>query len=143
MAANCIFCKIIEGSIPSHKVAESAKAFAFMDINPLARGHVLVVPKVHAAELHEVDLDTAADVGRLVARVSRAVAGPEGTTKYNILQNNGKVAHQEVPHVHFHIIPKRDAATGLKMQWDMLPTDHELFAGDAKAYREALDSIPM
>lgn len=141
MASNCIFCKIIEGSIPCHKVAETAKTLAFMDINPLARGHVLVIPKSHAAELHELDLDSAADIGRVLGRVSKAVAGPDGSTKYNILQNNGKIAHQEVPHVHFHIIPKRDEETGLKIGWDMLPTDHAAFAEDAKAYREALEKI--
>lgn len=142
MSATCIFCKIIDGSIPCHKVAETALTLAFMDINPLARGHLLVIPKAHAAELHELDGDSAADIGRMLARVSRAVAGPESGTKYNVLQNNGKIAHQEVTHVHFHIIPKRDQETGLKIGWDMMPTDHGAFADDAKGYREVLEKIP-
>ncbi|EPY31230.1 bis(5'-nucleosidyl)-tetraphosphatase [Strigomonas culicis] len=137
----CIFCKIVEGSIPCHKVAESAKALAFMDINPIARGHVLVIPKEHAETLDQVPLDTAADVGRLVAQISRVVAGPDRATQYNVLQNNGRLAHQEVPHVHFHLIPKRDAETGLTMGWGQMPTDHEAFAADAKAYREALEKV--
>ncbi|CAD2220341.1 Hit-like protein involved in cell-cycle regulation [Angomonas deanei] len=112
-----------------------------MDINPIARGHVLVIPKSHAAELHNLDLDDAAEVGRLTAQIARVVAGPDGATQYNVLQNNGKLAHQEVPHVHFHIIPKRDTETGLKIGWDQFPTEHELFAKEAEAYRQALEKI--
>ncbi|CCW64052.1 unnamed protein product [Phytomonas sp. EM1] len=143
MAAACIFCKIIDGSIPCHKVFETPKTLAFMDINPLARGHLLIIPKQHAEELHFLDYDSAADVGRVLAHVSRVVAGPDSSTKYNVLQNNGTIAHQEVSHVHFHIIPKRDLDSGLKIPyWDMLPTDHAAFADDAKKYREALEKIP-
>lgn len=137
-APSCIFCKIIEGAIPCHKVAETAKAFAFMDINPLARGHVLVIPKQHAAALHEVELDAAAEVGRMVAQISRVVAGVDGAGQYNVLQNNGRLAHQEVPHVHFHVIPKRDAATGLKLEWDVLSLPPDAIAEDARQYRDAL-----
>lgn len=141
MASNCIFCKIVRGEIPCAKVAESAKAFAFMDIGPLARGHVLVIPKAHAACLHELDLESAADVGLLVAKVSRAVAGPEGTTQYNVLQNNGKLAHQEVPHVHFHVIPKRDMATGLQIGWDTIKVSPHDLAEDAKRYKDVIEKL--
>ncbi|SYZ64000.1 Scavenger_mRNA_decapping_enzyme_C-term_binding/HIT_domain_containing_protein (plasmid) [Leishmania braziliensis MHOM/BR/75/M2904] len=89
MAANCIFCKIITGEIPCAKVAETSRAFAFMDINPLSRGHVLVIPKQHAEYLHELDMEGAAEVGVLLAKTSRAVAGSDGSMQYNVLQNNG------------------------------------------------------
>lgn len=137
-ASACIFCKIVAGEIPCHRVAETARALAFMDINPLARGHVLVILKQHAARLHEADVECVADVGRMLATVSRAVAGENGMTEYNILQNNGPMAHQEVPHVHFHIIPKRDKTTGLHMEWNSMATDHAAFAADAEAYRAAI-----
>ncbi|KAK7195995.1 Scavenger mRNA decapping enzyme C-term binding/HIT domain containing protein [Novymonas esmeraldas] len=139
MAANCIFCKIVAGDIPCAKVAETSKAFAFMDIGPLARGHVLVIPKQHAACLHELDVESAADVGVLLAKTSRAVAGPDGATQYNVLQNNGRLAHQEVPHVHFHVIPKRDAETGLKIGWDTVAVAPDALAEDAHRYGETID----
>ncbi|KPI86267.1 hypothetical protein ABL78_4693 [Leptomonas seymouri] len=141
MASTCIFCKIVRGEIPSAKVAESAKALALMDIGPLARGHVLVIPKAHAAYLHELDLESAAEVGLLVAKVSRAVAGPDGSTQYNVLQNNGRMAHQEVPHVHFHVIPKRDTDTGLKVGWDVIKVTPDELAEDAKRYREVIENL--
>ncbi|CAJ1019512.1 putative Scavenger mRNA decapping enzyme C-term binding/HIT domain containing protein [Leishmania utingensis] len=141
MAANCIFCKIITGEIPCAKVAETSRAFAFMDINPLSRGHVLVIPKQHAEYLHELDMEGAAEVGVLLAKTSRAVAGSDGSMQYNVLQNNGPLAHQEVPHVHFHIIPKRDGETGLKIRWDTVKAASNELAEDAKRYSEAIERI--
>lgn len=141
MSANCIFCKIVRGEIPSAKVAESAKAFAFMDIGPLSRGHVLIIPKAHAATLHELDLESAADVGLLTAKVARAVAGPDGATQYNVLQNNGRLAHQEVPHVHFHVIPKREAETGLQIGWDTIKVTPDQLAEDAQRYSETIEKL--
>lgn len=141
MASSCIFCKIVAGEIPCAKVAETSKAFAFMDIGPLARGHMLVIPKQHAACMHELDLESAADVGVLIAKASRAMAGPDGATQYNVLQNNGRLAHQEVPHIHFHIIPKRDEATGLKIGWDTIKVAPDDLAADAKRYSEVIEKI--
>lgn len=140
--SGCVFCKIIAGEIPCHKVAESAKCLAFLDVAPLARGHVLVIPKAHCARFHELDAASAADLGSFMNSISKVVAGPDGMTEYNILQNNGGMAHQVVQHVHFHVIPKRDPDTGLVMQWNTLPTDHKLFEGDAKIGREAFDKLP-
>ncbi|RNF10088.1 adenosine 5'-monophosphoramidase [Trypanosoma rangeli] len=140
--SNCIFCKIVEGAIPCHKVAETARVLAFMDINPLSHGHVLVVPRVHAEFLHQVETETAAEVGVLLTKIARVVAEEgETTTQYNILQNNGRLAHQEVPHVHFHVIPKRTETEGLGMRWNTLPTDHAAFAAEAARYRQALEKI--
>ncbi|GET87047.1 hypothetical protein, conserved [Leishmania tarentolae] len=141
MSSSCVFCKIIKGEIPCAKVAETSKAFAFMDINPLSRGHVLVIPKQHASCLHELSLEDAADVGVLLAKTSRAVAGPDGSMQYNVLQNNGRLAHQEVMHVHFHVIPKRDEKSGLKIGWDTIKVTSEELAEDAKQYSEAISKI--
>lgn len=141
MSASCIFCKIIKGEIPSTKIAETGKSFAFLDVAPLARGHVLVIPKAHAARLHELDDESAADIGQLLRKVSLAVAGEDGQTEYNILQNNGPLAHQEVQHIHFHVIPKRDKETGLKMSWNTLPTDHKILHGDGEAGRAIFEKL--
>ncbi len=101
-----VFTKIIRGEIPSHRVYEDEKVFAFLDIAPLAPGHLLVVPKEPAPTLDLLSEESAAAVGRVLPRLARAVMAATGTRDYNVLQNNGAAAHQAVPHVHFHVIPK-------------------------------------
>lgn len=115
--AETIFTKIIRGDIPCHKVYEDEHVFAFLDINPLSKGHTLVIPKEPAATLDELSEESAAAIGRVLPRLSRAVKAATGATDYNILQNNGPAAHQAVFHVHFHIIPKMPDGTGLGIGW--------------------------
>src|SRR5438552_8685756 len=103
-----IFTRIIKGEIPSFKVYEDDRVFAFLDIGPLSRGHVLVVPKEEALTLDRLSEESSAAIGRVLPRLCRAVMKATGATAYNILQNNGAAAHQAVDHVHFHIIPKYD-----------------------------------
>lgn len=141
--ANCIFCSIIAGRIPCHKVFESSRVLAFMDINPLSRGHVLIIPKQHAVRLHEVDETTGAEIGSILVKLSKVVAdgtfdkNANASTEYNVLQNNGPLAHQEVQHVHFHIIPKFDTDSGLGIGWKSTMEKLD-FAADAELYRTAL-----
>eukprot|EP00457_Paulinella_chromatophora_P009631 gb/GEZN01009702.1/.p1 GENE.gb/GEZN01009702.1/~~gb/GEZN01009702.1/.p1 ORF type:complete len:400 (-),score=51.00 gb/GEZN01009702.1/:81-1280(-) len=115
--STCIFCKIVKGEIPSIKVHETPKTLAFMDINPLSPGHVLVIPKTHAAKTHELSEESMADLGRTLQKVSKAVVETTKTEDYNILQNNGAAAHQVVMHVHYHIIPKPNQEQGLGIKW--------------------------
>ena len=112
-----IFTRIIRGEIPSHRVYEDEKVFCFLDIAPLAPGHTLVVPKEPAPTLDALSEESAAAVGRVLPRIARAVVAATGTRDYNVLQNNGAAAHQAVPHVHFHVIPKPDEARGLGIGW--------------------------
>ncbi len=120
-----IFTRIINGEIPSYKVYEDPHVFAFLDINPLSRGHTLVVPRQEAVTLDQLSDDAAAAIGRVLPRLCRAVMKATGATAYNILQNNGPLAHQAVPHVHFHIIPRfdRNDEFGLAMEWDCAKLD--------------------
>ncbi|RKP04648.1 putative HNT1-adenosine 5`-monophosphoramidase [Thamnocephalis sphaerospora] len=113
--SDCIFCKFAKGTdnIPIHKVYETDKTLAFLDISPLAEGHVLVIPKEHYQFFHEVDDASLADLLPVAKKVALAV----GAENYNLLQNNGTLAHQVVPHVHFHIIPKPDEKRGLGIGW--------------------------
>jgi histidine triad (HIT) family protein len=115
--AETIFSKIIRGELPCHKVYEDDSVLAFLDINPLCAGHVLVVPKENAATVDQLTDESAAAIGRVLPRLSRAVMKATGTSEYNILQNNGAGAHQAVFHVHFHIIPKYKDGTGLGIGW--------------------------
>jgi histidine triad (HIT) family protein len=112
-----IFTRIIRGEIPSHRVYEDERVFAFLDIAPLSPGHVLVVPKEPAATLDALSEESAAAIGRVLPRIARAVMAATGTRDYNVLQNNGAAAHQAVEHVHFHVIPKPDGARGLGIGW--------------------------
>ncbi|KAI5863583.1 HIT-like protein [Durotheca rogersii] len=119
MAATCIFCKIIKGEIPSFKLFESDKTFAFLDINPLSRGHALVIPKFHGAKLTDIPDEQLDEILPLAKRLAKAI----GATDFNVLQNNGRIAHQMVDHVHFHVIPKPDEKQGLGVGWPQQPTD--------------------
>lgn len=120
LSASCIFCKIIRGEIPSLKLAETSKVYAFLDIGPTAKGHALVIPKYHGEKLHNIPDEYLAELLPMAKRIAVAskldVSGLEGEG-YNILQNNGTIAHQIVPHVHVHLIPKRDEETGLVVGW--------------------------
>lgn len=119
-----VFDKILAGEIPCHRVYEDDHVLAFLDVGPLSRGHVLVIPKERKAYLHELSDESAAAIGRVLPRLSRAVLAATGAKAYNILQNNGTDAHQVVMHVHFHIIPKI-GETGLGIGWrpTSLPND--------------------
>jgi histidine triad (HIT) family protein len=114
---NTIFTKIIRGEIPSYRVYEDEFVFAFLDIGPLSFGHTLVIPKEPAQTLDQLSDESAAAIGRVLPRICRAVMQATGTASYNVLQNNGALAHQAVPHVHFHIIPRPSELKGLGIRW--------------------------
>ena len=122
-----IFTKIINGQLPCHRVFENEHVLAFLDINPLSEGHTLVVPKRQTERLDQLTLDEAAELGRVLAKVARRVVAATAAAGYNILQNNGRVSGQEVPHVHFHIIPRRDG-DGLGYRWHPKPASQEALA---------------
>jgi histidine triad (HIT) family protein len=129
-----IFTRIIKGEIPSFKVYEDDRVFAFLDIGPLSRGHLLVVPKEEAVTLDKLSDESAAAIGRVLPRLARAVMEATGAPDYNVLQNNGLAAHQAVDHVHFHIIPKHADGSGLGIEWK----SGKLAADDGKALSAAI-----
>lgn len=115
--AETVFAKILRGEIPCHRVYEDAGVLAFLDINPISRGHTLVIPREPAATLDQLSDDASAAIGRALPRIARAVLAATGASAFNVLQNNGARAHQAVFHVHFHIIPMYDDGTGLGIGW--------------------------
>jgi len=115
--ADTIFSKIIAGEIPCHRVYEDDKVLAFLDVGPLSKGHTLVIPKEPAGTIDQLSEESAAAIGRVLPRISRAVLRATGATAFNVLQNNGAGAHQAVMHVHFHIIPKYPDGSGLGIGW--------------------------
>ncbi|MBM4109143.1 MAG: HIT family protein [Phycisphaerae bacterium] len=117
-----IFSKIIRGEVPCHRVYEDRQVLAFLDAFPLSEGHTLVIPKEPAATLDALGDESAAAIGRVLPRICRAVLKATGANAYNLLQNNGGLAHQAVEHVHFHLIPRFESAraglgTGLGIAW--------------------------
>jgi histidine triad (HIT) family protein len=114
--APTVFDRILSGEIPSHRVYEDERVFAFLDIHPIAPGHTLVIPRERRAFLHELSDESAGALGRALPRICRAVLQATGAQHYNVLQNNGAPAHQAVFHVHFHVIP-RIGERGLGIGW--------------------------
>jgi len=109
LSDKCLFCMIIKGIIPSFKVLETELSFAFLDISPLAEGHTLIIPKYHSERLDEVPDHYLADLLPLAKKIALST----GHADYNLLQNNGKIAFQHVPHVHIHVIPKPNLKVGM------------------------------
>lgn len=106
MKNNCIFCAIAAGEIPSFKVYEDDLVVAYLDINPFAEGHTLVIPKAHSEGLLDTDDATLAAVIARVKKVAAHLKAALPCDGFNILQNNGEAAGQTVKHIHFHIVPR-------------------------------------
>jgi len=104
----CIFCKIVEGELPSYKVYEDKDVLAFLDINPTKAGHTLVIPKKHYANMEEVSEDDLKKVIVAVKKVGQSFKNGLGVDSYNIVENNDPAAGQIIPHIHFHLIPRYD-----------------------------------
>lgn len=122
--SDCIFCKIIAGEIPAHCLFEDELVMSFLDVGPLTAGHALVIPKGHWCLLDDADnvaIQRCISVVQSLGPIIRDLTGAAG---WNLLQNNGKVAGQEVGHVHFHIIPRMED-DGLGYRWNAGSIDHD------------------
>jgi len=111
----CIFCKIVAGEIPAYKIYEDEDSLAFLDINPVNPGHALVISKKHAANLEEIEASDLQKLIVVVKIVGRLLKEKLGYAGYNVNISNDPVAGQEVPHLHFHLVPRK-AGDGL-MLW--------------------------
>lgn len=113
---SCVFCQLIAGVFPAQIIYENETAFAFLDINPVAFGHVLLVPKTHYETLDQMPAEESGKLARILPDLVRSVKDATGAEGVNVLQNNGEVAGQQVGHVHYHIIP-RSKGDDLKWNW--------------------------
>lgn len=104
---DCLFCKIIEGSIPSKKVYEDDAVYAFRDINPMAPVHVLLVPKTHIPSMDGVTTENSAAVARIFEAIPKVAAAEGLTNGYRVISNCGDDACQTVKHLHFHLLGGR------------------------------------
>lgn len=103
---NCIFCKILAGEIPSTAVYEDDDFKAILDVNPAARGHVIILPKNHAANIYELPDEDASKIMIVAKKIATAIEKAYHCDGVNILQNNGEAAGQTVFHLHVHVIPR-------------------------------------
>ncbi|MBA45659.1 MAG: hypothetical protein CMB31_03635 [Euryarchaeota archaeon] len=118
MSEPSLFTKIIQGEIPSSMVAQGESWYAFLDINPQRPGHTLVVPKEQAQRIAELSSESRRDLMDGVVEVQRRLSIEFETTDFSINVNDGPLAGQEVPHVHFHIIPRTKSSTSHPL-WNM------------------------
>jgi histidine triad (HIT) family protein len=116
LSESCIFCRIIRGGLPSYKVYEDEKVFAFLDIFPSALGHTLIIPKVHAARIENLPPEAAESLFRALHRILGPIQEAMGVTASSVGINNGPESGQEVPHVHIHVIPRSRGDRGGIMQ---------------------------
>ena len=134
---DCVFCKIRDGLIPSVKVFEDERIFAIMDINPLNEGHLLVIPKAHAATIYDIaedDLGRSAVVAKRIALAAQRALRPDGL---NLVQANGAAAFQSVPHFHLHLIPRWNG-DGKGFDWKLVKGDPERIRATGERIRAAL-----
>jgi histidine triad (HIT) family protein len=132
---DCIFCKIVRGEIPSAKVFETDDILAFLDINPVSKGHTLVIPKAHHASFPEIPVQLLARLAEALQKIGTAVKSQLNSAGFNILLNNDRAAGQLIDHSHFHLIP-RNQADGV-MEW---PEVHPYAEGEMENIRAALAS---
>jgi histidine triad (HIT) family protein len=134
---DCVFCKIVAGELPCHKIYEDDQVLAMLDAGHVNPGHTLVIAKNHAADMMELDEEIAAQAFRIANRISKAQMksfAPDGVT---ILQANREIGFQTVFHFHLHVVPRHEG-DGMKLTWPAkMPAQAEL-AGFAAELKEAL-----
>ncbi|MBW1888175.1 MAG: HIT family protein [Deltaproteobacteria bacterium] len=132
---DCIFCKIIKGEIPSFKIYEDDKVFAFEDINPISDGHTLIIPKKHAQNLWEISGEDLTAVHLASQKIIQAMKEALNPTGVALLQLNGRGANQVVMHYHIHLVPRTGGAPELSIStW-------ELNEGDMDAIKQTAEKI--
>ena len=128
MADNCIFCKIANGEIPSATLYEDEEFRVILDLGPASKGHALVLPKTHAADLFSLPAETAAKAIQVAKKAGEAIKNGLNADGLNVVQNNGEAAGQTVPHFHMHLIPRYQGDESMdRFIWKQTsPGDEEL-----------------
>jgi histidine triad (HIT) family protein len=137
MTTGCVFCRIIDGDLPSMRIYADERTIVIMDINPLNSGHCLIITRAHAPTLWDADpadLQAAITTAQKVATALKTAVKPDGL---NMLQANGPAAFQSVPHYHLHLIPRWDN-DGKGFDWPLVPGDRAQIQAIGERLREAL-----
>ncbi len=131
---DCVFCKIVAGEVPSQRIAEDERTVSFMDINPATRGHALVIPKAHTANLLEIEPKDLTAVALAAQQLAQRAPERLAADGVNLINSCGSAAWQTVFHFHVHVIP-RYADDPLKLPWTPAPGDADEIAEAASALR--------
>ena len=121
---DCIFCKIIDGEIPSAKVYENEHVYAFLDISQVSKGHTLVIPKKHTRNIYDTPAEVSKNLFEAVPRIARAIRQAYEPDGLNILNNNEAAADQSVFHLHIHLIPRYTGVEGYRPIWNTHEKDY-------------------
>lgn len=132
---HCLFCRIIAGDVPSVRVHEDERTVAFMDIAPATRGHLLVVPRAHADDVHDIDHRDLAACATAAQRLAGRLRDRLGADGINLLSSSGEAAWQSVRHFHMHVIP-RYAGDPLVLPWTPSPADADDLAAAGAVLRD-------
>lgn len=135
---NCIFCKIVNGEIPSATVYEDGDFRVILDMGPASKGHALILPKEHYKDLCEADTAVAAKILPLAGRIGAGMKKGLGASGFNVVQNNGASAGQTVFHLHVHVIPRYEGGPAM-VSWEPGSADAEVLAQTAKAISAAME----
>lgn len=139
--AECIFCRIVKGDLPCFEVYGDERVLAFEDINPIAEGHTLIIPKRHAETLWEISEEDLAAIHLASKRVAHALREVLKPTGIAVLQLNGRGASQAVMHYHLHLVPRLQGTPPLPItNWDLRPGDKAALRRTAERIAEALGS---
>ncbi|MEH6943553.1 HIT family protein [Bacillus sp. JJ722] len=131
--SDCIFCKILNGEIPSAKVYEDEHVLAFLDISQVTKGHTLVIPKVHKENVYELTPEIASHIFSVVPKIANALKAEYQPIGLNTINNNGEAAGQTVFHFHMHLLPRYGEGDGFGAVWkthtsEYKPEDLQLMA---------------
>lgn len=140
--SDCLFCKIVSGTIPSTKVYEDEHVLAFMDIMPLTKGHTLLIPKKHHENVYDMTSEEASQLFSMVPKIASALNSTFGPVGLNLLNNNGAPAGQSVFHFHLHFIPRYDQTDGFKLSWQTKEKQYtpDMFSDYAEKIRSNIDN---
>ncbi|MEW5725586.1 MAG: HIT family protein [Thermodesulfobacteriota bacterium] len=135
--SDCLFCRIVSGQIPSTKVYEDDRFLGFMDINPVTRGHCLLIPKDHHENLFALPEDLLREYIGTARRLAGVLVKGLEAKGLNLIQSNGRAANQIIDHCHLHLIPRYAADEIPLAAWEMRPGDPQEIGAAAEAVRKA------
>ena len=139
---DCVFCKISKQEIPAEILAANGSCIAFLDVQPLAPGHLLVIPKEHFLNLLSAPIEVAGDLMKLTKRVTTALEAAIHPDGFTIGINHGSVAGQAVPHLHLHIVPRFTGDGGKSIHGALAGMATKLVPEIGQKIKDALKSLP-
>ncbi|MED3551462.1 HIT family protein [Cytobacillus praedii] len=137
--SDCIFCKIVNGDIPSSKVFENEHVMAFLDISQITKGHTLIIPKIHNENIYDLSPEAARNIFEVVPQIATAIKEQFNPIGMNVITNTGEQAGQTVFHYHMHLIPRYGSGDGFGAVWkshqsDYTPSDLQEIADGIKKH---------